>query len=897
MQRATAASSGWPSGAAGDRRHAVDDEHAHSELHNSGKNFWAGVLRAIFPLVCYEHKPEISREAAWDDDLERSPSWDGLEVDDHGSPHSGSALRQMDVTYEVSVCTTKSIPGAGNTAPAWVAIVGERGRTSRLQLLARDVIMGGRGLPGMPAQDAAQAFKPGVTVTFVLKAKRVGRLICCLVGLDGSGGVAGAGRPAWHLDFLHVREHSCGQDCYFPCNRWLSQERDGGFLQRVLRAYDDPPQEHKCKYKVSLHTSDMKGARCDSTVSITLYGLKGCSGRRSLQTFFERGAVNSFEFSGLDIGCVTAIRVGHNGRGIVSPHWHLAAVRVENVTTGSAEEFPVHRWFDRHREDGLIEREIFPAGIHFHGQQTVYKITLYTGHVSGHPEAGGLLLELHGMTAQAGPLLLDNGGAGWEAGMHVFLVRALDVGPLLAARLWLDGPPPHGVERPLEHMEVCSHEARRVYHFDGRACAGLGYVLEPLCHSGEDGYRELKMVFYTSDIVHAGTSAAVSVQLQGSAGDSEVLALGNGHTNFPRGGVDEFRRSVRDLGRITSVVVSHDGTGLGQGWHLEVLEITDLGTNQVSFFPCGKWLDKAYGSAEMQLLCSAVQESPTVQYRVQIKTSSFRGAGTAAKVYLILYGDRGNSGKHPLSGSFARGAFSTFFITVPHSIGKIYKAILGHDNSSLTPGWHVDMLEVVNCITSEICLFELKCWLDKKESGVIAKECWPVGRSAPPSLIEYKIEVATGSHITASSSGLIEVVLLGSRGCSQPLHLTGQRHQRGKSLSFTVQSEPIGELQQLEVTHHGNARNSTWQLQGITVSHASGGGAGGPGDIKKYFPARCWFVEGKRTVTLSEGPMDEDFLTGPLSRRASDDSALSHVSVNSDLLVQLKGSFLDEAGK
>lgn len=89
------------------------------------------------------------------------------------------------------------------------------------------------------------------------------------------------------------------------------------------------------------------------------------------------------------------------------------------------------------------------------------------------------------------------------------------------------------------------------------------------------------MVFYTSDIVHAGTSAAVSVQLQGSAGDSEVLALGNGHTNFPRGGVDEFRRSVRDLGRITSVVVSHDGTGLGQGWHLEVLEITDLGTNQV----------------------------------------------------------------------------------------------------------------------------------------------------------------------------------------------------------------------------------------------------------------------------------------------------------------------------
>lgn len=62
MQRATAASSGWPSGAAGDRRHAVDDEHAHSELHNSGKNFWAGVLRCA-------HRSEPSFRLVFDTPL------------------------------------------------------------------------------------------------------------------------------------------------------------------------------------------------------------------------------------------------------------------------------------------------------------------------------------------------------------------------------------------------------------------------------------------------------------------------------------------------------------------------------------------------------------------------------------------------------------------------------------------------------------------------------------------------------------------------------------------------------------------------------------------------------------------------------------------------------------
>jgi hypothetical protein len=47
---------------------------------------------------------------------------------------------------------------------------------------------------------------------------------------------------------------------------------------------------------------------------------------------------------------------------------------------------------------------------------------------------------------------------------------------------------------------------------------------------------------------------------------------------------------------------------------------------QTYFFPCNRWLDRTYGSAELKLDCSTLMESPEVRYRVQVKTSGFRSA-------------------------------------------------------------------------------------------------------------------------------------------------------------------------------------------------------------------------------------------------------------------------------
>ena len=44
--------------------------------------------------------------------------------------------------------------------------------------------------------------------------------------------------------------------------------------------------------------------------------------------------------------------------------------------------------------------------------------------------------------------------------------------------------------------------------------------------------------------------------------------------------VDEFEVREQDLGALSELVIGHDNSGLGPGWHLEQVEITDTKINQ-----------------------------------------------------------------------------------------------------------------------------------------------------------------------------------------------------------------------------------------------------------------------------------------------------------------------------
>ena len=73
----------------------------------------------------------------------------------------------------------------------------------------------------------------------------------------------------------------------------------------------------------------MRGAGTDANVTAVLFGGRGDTGERKLDSSandFERGAVNAFFLRSPDIGPLQRLRMSSSG-GLLGGAWHLAKVK------------------------------------------------------------------------------------------------------------------------------------------------------------------------------------------------------------------------------------------------------------------------------------------------------------------------------------------------------------------------------------------------------------------------------------------------------------------------------------------------------------------------------------------------------------------------------------------
>lgn len=85
-----------------------------------------------------------------------------------------------------------------------------------------------------------------------------------------------------------------------------------------------------------------------------------------------------------------------------------------------------------------------------------------------------------------------------------------------------------------------------------------------------------------------------------------------------------------------------------------------------------------------------VVSTPAITYIVTVFTGDVRGAGTKSKIYLIMYGARGNknSGKIFLeSGVFDRGRTDIFHIELAVLLSPLSRVSIGHGNVGVNRGW------------------------------------------------------------------------------------------------------------------------------------------------------------------------------------------------------------------
>ncbi|KAI8462529.1 MAG: hypothetical protein J3K34DRAFT_500007 [Monoraphidium minutum] len=234
----------------------------------------------------------------------------------------------------------------------------------------------------------------------------------------------------------------------------------------------------------------------------------------------------------------------------------------------------------------------------------------------------------------------------------------------------------------------------------------------PICRFSGAGEERVayEISTLTSDMRGAGTDCGVFAVLYGSTGDSGEVALDNHPDNFGRGRLDTFVVwAPQDLGQLLRLRIGHDGRGARPRWHLAGAKAVRRGSGEPpATFPCGMWFarDEGDGQTTRVLLrgrgtagagAGAPGAPPTGMrsvgyecYRVTVRTSDLKGAGTDAAVALTLVGSAGASGPHPLENDgrcFRRGGIDEFEMVA--AVGELRAIRIGHDGAGPDPAWHL----------------------------------------------------------------------------------------------------------------------------------------------------------------------------------------------------------------
>ncbi|XP_055862470.1 polycystic kidney disease protein 1-like 1 isoform X4 [Biomphalaria glabrata] len=116
------------------------------------------------------------------------------------------------------------------------------------------------------------------------------------------------------------------------------------------------------------------------------------------------------------------------------------------------------------------------------------------------------------------------------------------------------------------------------------------------------------------------------------------------------------------------------------------------------------------------------------KYEIIMETGLCRSAGTTSRISMILHGEEGMSETRELISEdnrpmFERNSRDRFIMTLPSSLGKIFKIQLWHNNTGSSPGWFLRQVIVRDLTAGQAFYFLCQRWLAvDKEDGKVERE-------------------------------------------------------------------------------------------------------------------------------------------------------------------------------
>ncbi|RDD42008.1 Lipoxygenase homology domain-containing protein 1 [Trichoplax sp. H2] len=595
------------------------------------------------------------------------------------------ALAEM--TYTIRVITGNKF-GCGTNANVFINMYGEEGDSGERQL--------------KKSETHTDKFERNQEDVFKISCLSLGELKKIKIRHDNSGF-----RPAWFLDKVIIE---VGESKYqFMCDRWLAKDEDDGQISRELLPQSDEQSRAEAigaskdlqkkvastTYNVSVTTGDIKGAGTDANVHIVLYGEKDDTGLIHLKNStthsnkFERNQEDRFVVEAIDIGELKKIKIGHDNKGGMAG-WFLNKVEIDIPSLGRRLLFPCGRWIDKGKDDGALERELYPLN---EAEETYrphipYEVTVYTTDKRGASTGANVYVVIYGeenQTEQASlepdkkrrkqyfkngaidkfvlelddvgeeitKLRIGHDGKGWGAGWHldkVEICRLLDGGKAskkftFQCNRWLASDEDDGaIVRELVPSEIVEKSSK-----DGGQVKTK--VTKPT-----DGLKVKPYTIhvFTGDVDGAGTNANVFLTIFGESGDSGERKLAKSDTHydkFERNQEDIFHIEAADLGRLFKVKIRHDNTGslFSPAWFLNRIEIVDDENEETTAFPCERWLAKKKDDGKIdRTLFIKGWEGDTSSVATTRSKASFRSNSTDLGEMVSASGRRASSRKGPV---------------------------------------------------------------------------------------------------------------------------------------------------------------------------------------------------------------------------------------------------------
>ncbi|KAF6302998.1 lipoxygenase homology domains 1 [Rhinolophus ferrumequinum] len=676
-----------------------------------------------------------------------------------------------------------------------------------------------------------------------------------------------------------------------PFDIFTEKYMNDGSLRQIYKEVEEPLDI--VLYSVQIFTGNIPGAGTDAKVYITIYGDLGDTGERYLgksenrTNKFERGTADTFIIEAADLGVIYKIKLRHDNTKLCAD-WYVEKVDIWNDTNEDEFLFLCGRWLSLKKEDGLLERLFYekeytgdrssncssPADfweIALSSKMADVDIATVTGIMVNYVQEGTVIPYYVSVTTGkdkdaatdsrafviltgeddecSNRIWLDHprGKKGFSCGsVEEFYVGGLDVGVIKKIELGHDGASPEScwlVE------ELCLAVPTQ----------GTRYTLRCNCWLAKDrgdgftscvfdlldatvvniGVKVLhEMTVWTGDVVGGGTDSNIFMTLYGINGSTEEVQLDKKKARFEREQNDTFLMEILDIAPFTKMRIRIDGLGSRPEWFLERILLKNMTNGDLTMFYYGDWLSQQKGKktlvCEMCAVINGEEMMEKTSYTVLVKTSDILGAGTDANVFIIIFGENGDSGTLALKQSpnwnkFERNNMDTFSFPDMLSLGHLCKLRVWHDNKGIFPGWHLSYIDVKDNSRDETFRFQCDCWFSKNEGdGQTLRDFACANNEIHDELEEttYEIIIETGNGGETREN--VWLILEGRKNRSKEFLVENSGRQRvfkkGTTDTFEFDSVYLGDLAAVCVGHLARndrfipKRELVWHVKTITIT-------------------------------------------------------------------------------